>query len=608
MSSSLTDRFQARLDRWIKPIWRRLEGEHDLVPLIEQQEHIGFPEPQTVEQLQEFVEAGGNKLVEALASEVKTCTELLVEPKLQKAVLARKRLIDDWPWPRHLTAGRALYILMWTAGKDRGSQVTPINSMALSFEMNKFNFQGLDLLSETQKFAAFGFYWPGDAAPLEVARWAQTAMDKISPPGELWGEAWVKSAEKGRAVWDQYYSADGKRYPFAGIALLYLIEREVEESAQIPSVKVDAGIVHHQMLEGMRNLPKHPKQKMKVTKLNDYRIELLAKGKGKAVQLYFPFAQGSLHEEIAKTLREISGWEGLRNWAVWQRLLSVEGRREGWVRWTMEAHFAAMGYRSHKPQMRDKVAKIIKSFTELELQVTDPDGKIRERRPLILVGSRMEKLEDSQYKLDGMQLQINPLLYEGVRSSKTKKLGSNWWPQSLKLPMVDHVRHPYALALGLILPIRWNLAFKEDGRDHIVIKGKRLLELAGIRFKKYRSTRAWGALERDLKELQRIDGLGRIEIEGTPRTMDALYKLYPPDWQLDRRLRGVTEEEPWTQELPATGKELREWRKGRGLSQTAIAALLKVTRQTIVNAEGRPEKQLTSKIRAGLNALPSDEK
>src|SRR5690606_38707126 len=102
-----------------------------------------------------------------------------------------------------------------------------------------------------------------------------------------------------------------------------------------------------------------------------------------------------------------------------------------------------------------------------------------------------------------------PLLYRGVRH-ENGKLGANWFPAPVEVAQIDHVRFPYAIPLGLLLPIRWRLAL-EDQRDHLAISGAKLLELGGIPYRAREPSWTWQTLERNLRELQRKRGLGRWE-------------------------------------------------------------------------------------------------
>ena len=83
--------------------------------------------------------------------------------------------------------------------------------------------------------------------------------------------------------------------------------------------------------------------------------------------------------------------------------------------------------------------------------------------------------------VQGMRLPVEEQQEALARRQHLKSLHSPgerlWW---LEKARIDHVRHPHALALGLILPIRWRWDLTED-TDHIVLTGAKLMEAAGIR-------------------------------------------------------------------------------------------------------------------------------
>jgi hypothetical protein len=184
---------------------------------------------------------------------------------------------------------------------------------------------------------------------------------------------------------------------------------------------------------------------------------------------------------------------------------------------------------------------------------------------------------------------------------QTGELGSNWHPAPIELAQVDHMRHPYTLVLGLILPIRWRWKWLEgeakgrQGND-LVISGKSLLQVAGIQYDKHRPGETWASLDRNLEELRRIGGIGTWEWLDREHTLEGLCRLSPADWMLDRTVRGLVpiEEVPGLPVL--TGSDLKSWRKARGLTQQQGAELLGVGVATIKRAESRADEALTPKL------------
>jgi hypothetical protein len=491
-------------------------------------------------------EAEGEALVTDTATEILAHVESeLVPAKLRRAVLARDELVNRWPWPSdRQRPGSAVSALITISGTPPPGELAP-------------------------------FTWPPDVAPRDVAEWA----------GPVIGE---KYPEVARQLMEM--AARGLSFlnvpQWAALAVLYSAREAVERDRHRPAMALDAGQPHHELLMGWRD---YPKGKSVERPVREGRIELLAPGK--SVQLALDLGPDfSMSEDLVRAIRVLRDWEGLRNWAAIQRLLSVEGGRVGWVRWTLDGHLNALGITAKerwRPSVRRDVAQQVEAFTRLELVAYDQQGRIRERRPLLLAGAKFDRLRDSEWELDGMELQINPLLYSGVREDGGK-LGSNWYPAPVALARVDHHRHRYTLALGLILPMRWRLALADTPpRDHVTLTGESALRLAGIPYQKHDPGKAWDALARDLEELRRIDGLGRWEWDaaGPARALAGRLHLWPALWVVDRTIHGVR-----PLELPPgppilTGAELKAWRKGRNLTQAGAAEVLGVSPRTVMRAE-----------------------
>lgn len=502
-----------------------------------------------------LVDAGAEKLVAETSAEiVELINECPAPAKIHhKAILAREGLVNRWPWPRH--------------GHRPGAVLCALEALSLSLPPN-------ETLPGT---------WPGEVAPLDVAQWIAPVVKKHNQapedPEELEESQLV--LEMAQASHSQFVSET--RW-VSCVAVIFAALQDVERGQKRQAVAIDAGQYHHEFLVSWRDLPKDGKEREYPT--NAEKIELFAPGK--SVQLLLDLGAYTISEAMITALRQHRKWEGLRHWAAIQRLLSVEGGRAGWVRWTLNDHLNALGVSPKertRAAVRANAARQVEAFTKLELAAYDKNGTLRERRPLLIVGAKYDRLHGSEWELDGMELQINPLLYSGVRE-ENGKLGSNWHPAPTELARVDHVRHPYALFLGLVLPIRWRLAL-QDGKDHVTLSGENALRLAGIKYQKHDPKKAWEALERDLVELSRIGGLGRWEWDAadTPRSIKGRLHLWPAPWILDR-----THHEVRPLELPPgpsvlTGAELKAWRKGRKLTQAQAAERLGVHRTTIARAE-----------------------
>jgi hypothetical protein len=524
--------------------------------------------PYTLADGLELVERARAEVVAEVVAEIQRCAAELVEPKLLPAVLARADVAARWPWPEW-----ALVLDLLTTG-----------------------------------------YWPGAAAPLEVARWAREGLNaaakRLGEPDRP-GDELVADAEDGRLprTWTARaftlppptvddlgrvtfaaptVDEPPLRYPAAGLALLYLAERDVEAGLRRPAMAIDAGKHHNWLLSGWRDMPRdgvrHRAAGGSAVEM-DGRVELMLPGT--ATQLALPIPMEGLSATAIALLREIRGAKGLRHWCALQRLLSVEGGRRGWVRWTLDEHLEAMGYHASTradPERRAEAAAEVEVLTKLELVVYDKANTARHRAPLLTVGNRFERIAASKWALEGMELRINELLYGGVRTT-SGELGTNWMPVPVELAKLDHVRNPYAHALGMLLAIRlrWDIG---DGRALRVTGGK-LLELAGIRYTDRRAADAWSKLKRTLDALVGVELL-TYRWDAEPWTLDTLCRISPAGWLMDRMGRGLVPVERPPAVIPRTGAELLEWREGRGWSQRAAAKRLGVSQQALSKAEAKP--------------------
>lgn len=513
-----------------------------------------------------------------LAAEVRRCAAAVVEaPPRRAAVLARGTWLVRWPWPDTRTAAPLVALL-------RCLQPPPPWERGYAL-------------------AGMGSAWPGEAAPLEVARWSREALERLAPG---FGDDNLESADRvglfgGLTVRD---GTEEHRYPAAGLALLYLADREVAEGLNRAAVAIDAGKDHHTMLTGWRSVARdgmrHRAAAADLPTTAD-RVELLVPGH--PVQLVLPMAElEGLSASAVRVLREVRGAKGLRNWCALQRLFSVEGGRLGWVRWTLDEHLTAMGYGKSTrldPARCAEAAAEVELLTRMELVVYDAAGTERRRSPLLLVGERHERIAGSAWQLEGLELRINELLYAGVRNIGTGKVGTNWFPVPVELAQIDHVRHGYAHALGMLLAMRfrWDAG---DGRGSTRLSGRTLLDLAGIRYTSRRAVPAWNALRRDLDKLEQIGMLAPTWWDGEPWTLDGVCVLSPAAWIEDRTSRQLRAEELPPVDLPRTGAELREWREARGWSRRETAKRLGVAAATVDKAEAKPDRALGSKVAGAL--------
>jgi len=547
----------------------------------------------------ELVTQGSTELVDrtfwimySIGTARRSSTELLI-PDVPKGFLhsVMLRAADSFPWATSCAAGRMIHLVLLMLD-------TPPKGETL--------------------LGAF----PPDAAPAPVARWAEGCKFLGMKHGEsasVMATGFYTSLRRHEPTAPEGYQPGGGYLLASGFAALFLAKERVAQDRGKNRIAIDAGKPHHKMLMGMRDLPKDPKKKWEIEESSDEpgKVELLAPGAG--IQMLLPMDGIDLHEATIKALHELAGNSGLRNWAALKSLFSVEGQRTGQLRWTLDSHMDALGYKNKRtredPKMRARIAREVELLTRLELAVYDKKGRVRERRP-ILLATRFLDVKDERGRwlveeidiqvnpsllLGGREsfgFQINPWLYSGVRDFDTGKMGQNWFPAPVELAHIDHERHPYAIALGLLLPIRWRLKLA-DKKNHLRISGEKLLALAGVKFNSRYASRTWDRVHKDMEVLKAKGGLGRYEWEGEPWTPKGICILHPADWMLDP-WRGVHQIEAPPVPVVLTGKDLRGWRKREGLTQDQAGKVLGTSRDSVIRAEKKPEKVLTERVRLAL--------
>ena len=506
--------------------------------------------------------------------------ERLVEPDLRRAVLDRPDLGGRWDL----------------------ADVDPAPLSAAELTLHR----ALVDVAREEDPPSRPLHWPPAVAPAEVAAALERTRDpEAAQIATALRQGWISPAPReGARAFDLDQAAKTtellrafQKWPLLDCALVVDAIKRVKEDRLRPAMAIDAGKEHHALMSAMRDFPKDPVthrgKKQQALQLGD-RIEVLAPGDG-GIQLTLPLEGVNLNEAMVSTLRAWRGWEGLRHWAAVQRLLSVEGARAGRVRWTLERHLDAIGAskRSRQdPKFRQRVGHEVELLTKLELAIYAKDGSVRMRRALLTPTAKYDRIQGAEWALEGMELEIHPMLYSGVRDPESGELGANWFPQAAEVPRLDHVTHPHALALGLILPIRWRWDWLNK-QNHTRMKGLTLLSTAGVPYQQRRASEAWTKLRRNLEELQRIGALGAIEWEGEPWSADGICLLYPPQWARDRTVHQLAPVEPQAAHRePLTGRELLEWRKREGVSQAEAAKQLGVGVATVKRAEASGEAPL----------------
>ena len=382
------------------------------------------------------------------------------------------------------------------------------------------------------------------------------------------------------------------------LALVHAAWSALHQDLRRPFIALDAGRTHHTILARWRDLPKGGT--MRVTTREGF-AEILSPDAGSNVAIRL-----DVHEipmRLIEAIRHWRSWHGLRHWAALQRLLTRAGRT-GRIRWTLNDHMNALGLSARarrEPRIRGKVALEVEALTRLEIAVYNQDGTLRLRGPILAVTQRGEALRGSEWALEGLELMIHPVLYEGVRKD-SGELGTLWAPAPAELAHIDERMYPYALALGLILPIRWRWDQTDDRLDHLVLTGEKLLKTAGIQRSTRNPSRCWTTLDRNLRVLQDIGGVGEVEWEpGEQHTLNGRCRISPPNWVRDRIVHHLQPREEPPSTLLLTGTDLLEWRRSLELTQAELARHLHLSERTIRRAEALSDQPLTAPVREALH-------
>lgn len=528
------------------------------------------------------------ELIEHTARDLELAVGAFVDDKrLHTAVLCRSEVLDAWPWTTQTEAGRLLDVL--TLGR-----LPPARSPSVP------------------KQAALGVW--GDWMAKGCKRLGNTDLaERIKAQTEL-------DLAEGRAVFHSFVTEHpDTRRPWwlrgAAMASIMVAEKRIRDDARRPAIAIDAGHAHQSMLGHVRDLsaeyaafmdPQGDSERIAPVG-NSYLMMKAPDGRIEPLQLRLDIGDhndglGALIVHALQRMTQTGSQASmLRHYATLQRLFSIEGGRTGEFRWTLDAHMQAMGYGervTHDRERRKQVALAVSALTRFELVAKERNGEKAWIAPLFSFDLKAVTDWKDPDSLEGARLRVNPLIYRGVRK-ESGRLGANfgWAPSTL--PEIDHVRYPYAHALGLILPIRFRLRWNE-GHDSVHLKGASLLSMAGIAYTKRRASVCWSALENNLAQLQKHNALGAISWKGEPWTLDGVAILEVPDWVRDRTLHGVRPVEQRALTRILTGGELRAWRKDSELSRSEAALRLGVSLSTIQRAERAPEKRLTKGLAAAF--------
>lgn len=568
--------------------------------------------PLTVGDALDLVERARAEVVAEVVAEIERCADALVEPKLRAAVLARGEVVARWPWPEW-----ALVLDLLTAG-----------------------------------------YWPGAAAPLEVARWARDGLNaEAKRLGELDrpGDGLVLDAEHGwlprswtarepvlellgvepldlpadldpdaaralagfarrRTYGPPVPSPKGPplRYPAAGLALLFLAERDARDSGRVPVVRVSASAASRAALAVLSaGTPERAPWDDDATRVSrtDGWAELVWNGRPRPLQLRLTFRDSEVvaAELVRGILAELQE-DGVRDWLTLHRMAAEQGAT-GKVRWTWAEHRERTAYdrmiRSKNATDAELAAKVVGRLermkgAELRWNVSTEGGKYAWARigpfGLIDIPAGGGVLTDAGREQRVAKIVLNPAIYEGAARGSKAPHFALLPERALELPGPQ-------LRLLAHLFLDFTYAGEADGVSRTAGK---LWSYAGIQAGEDTPRKRWPDATRALARI--LDAVGDAvgwdwsrEPGEAGEHPDTLYRVRPPAWWTDRVLRGVPADYgPSLASVPRTGAELKTWRTARGLSQREVAALVGVSQPTILRAEKRAEGPLDPDLAAAL--------
>ncbi len=548
--------------------------------------------PITVAQAIARIERDREALVQKTTSRALSFIDELIAPSNRLPVIERPTLAARWPWPLDSVAGSLAHLL---------TAICP------------------DPPLEEWLFSR----WPSEISATIVAGWAQPLLGTINtvPSADEWSFADVLQGAPVLQVTGPL-SRRGLLIPSSALANLYLLEQEVITAKRTPRMRIDAGQVQQGVIAGHSHLHQtlernyiFPREGTAYSYTHQ-TLEVLLPAQH---QFGIPDSQSSaqltlpgipeletMPERLADSLRKFYRYTGLRHWTALLVLLSRYGHT-GWIRWTLRAALDAMGL-ADNPKNRALTIEMIELFTKLELTVWDEQKQRRRRTPLVYWKDRDEMLHNERWEIVGIDLCINPAVYSGCGGENGS--GNNYALAPIELAMLETNRWGPAVPLGLQLPARWLYESRRRGNNSIIISGRELLRMAGMKYK--RSSRTWKRLERNLDKLGEIDAIGDWSWDVGP-ALDTRCEIRAPDWMADRTLRQVKSKPITHKNLVSsindlTGLDLIIWRKKNGLTQREAAKKLGVSRRRYGDQERQGESPVSSQMRRSFADLMKNDK
>jgi len=380
-------------------------------------------------------------------------------------------------------------------------------------------------------------------------------------------------------------------------ALVAWAEKEVDAARRRPFIAVDAGGAMQTVLTawgrgwqtdraGLADV-RPPSAKERA----EGALRLLVRDEEHGLQLSLPL-DGIGSADVFDAVKRTRGPAGLRHLAAFLLLLTTKGARSGQLLWKVSDHMDAMqcGTDTRRdPKARERLAREAAAVAGLRLEVYGDGADKRVSRALLLpVDTAERRGPDGRWTLEGMTLQVHPLLYSGVRAAPDQP-GSHWFPASPDLPSLHHVKHAPALLAGLRLPQRWRWAYGKHGRTFVDLKRDAALALFGIEgdgAREHHKGRAWETFDANVAALAALPtpGIGAVEWVQS-RDGEPMVRIHAARWMIERIAHRVAPIEAAQPPALQCGDDLRAWREARGLTQEKVAALLGVSTRTVRNAE-----------------------
>lgn len=617
-----------------------------LAPILAARVEVGLRRL-TLDRAVAFAPGEAQRLAEAEAARITEFATLLVPDKRERsAVLARASLASTWPirfevpglvpglFPGHTfaedcetfivrtnRAGARSYIhsvrtsdeaalyttvailpplprtmLIHTPGEPADGRIRAIMSAVTGGLID-----GLSTVSPP-----FLGRWPGNVTAEQVA----AALDKAPRTHEHKALATTIAGALRADFLTAAREYDASPLPPLFCAMVLSVLEEVRAELASPMMALDAGQIHHAFVTGTIRAAT---SEGFYERHSPGRLILAFPDKNNApdtrLQLELPFTGDAPGQSLINGILRFRSMFGLRNWAALQTLLSKEGR-SGRILWRLSDHLDAMGVSPTwrgRARNRKNVLDEVRALASIEL-VWEPDSKNRIIAPILQTGHKHATKRGEDWEIDGIELTIHPSLYSGVRGADGNP-GRMYWPVPATLAALDHERFGPALALGLILPMRfrWDQKSAEEGEAPILrLSAATLLETAGVnehRKGRGHAPRVLRALDTNLRELVRIGVLASATWE-KPGDLRSIVVLRPAAASVDRAVRGLrppADVHPaLVAALPATGAELAAWRKERKLTQGALALALGCSERTIRSAEGAEGERFGRKLAGAL--------